>query len=67
MSNVTAEWYLHLWAECPGCKEQVDLLAYQDFWEDRTLAAGENGTPASRDVEVVCPECKREFVVDCVF
>lgn len=29
------------------------------------LEVAEHGTPATKDMEVVCPECGAEFTVDC--
>jgi len=59
---------LRLDCECPSCKEDVDLLRYPDFWSGRgDMIACENGTERSRNLEVVCPECGHEFVVDCQY
>lgn len=65
MSEITACWNISLTCDCPKCSEWVDLLDYPDFWDSRyKLQIGEHGTPSSRDVEVVCPNCGHEFTVD---
>jgi len=60
-----AQWTIELHADCPACKEYVDLLQYADFWDGRgkELQTGQN----KENVEVVCPECGHEFIVDCVY
>lgn len=62
--NVIATWSLSLDCECPNCKEYVDLLDYTDFWGGRTLEPCEHGTENSKDVDVTCPECHHEFLVN---
>ena len=64
---VAAQWDIHLHADCPHCKEWVDLLDYADFWDGRDLEIAEHGTERSRAVEVVCPECGHDFEVDCEY
>lgn len=64
MSNIKASWTIDLWCECPSCKEDVNLLDYDDFWCDRELDACEQGTDRSRDMDVICPKCCHEFQVD---
>lgn len=61
---IDALWDIHLFCKCPHCKEDVDLLDYQDFWDHRdSLNLGET----RKGVEVVCPKCKEEFEVDCYY
>jgi phage FluMu protein Com len=62
---VTATWYLELNCHCPECKEFVDLLEADGFWDDRgtSLNVLEHGTPRTKAVEVVCPKCDHEFEV----
>ena len=67
MNNVTAEWSMSLYCDCPKCFMRVDLLDYPDFWEDRRLDPCEHNTDRSRGVEVRCPECAHEFEVDLVY
>ena len=67
MENPTARWILELVTKCPNCEENVDLLAYQDCWDGRTLRACEHDTDQSKDVEVVCPDCSHEFLVDLIW
>lgn len=63
-AKIYATWSLSLDCECPACKEDVDLLR-ADFWDGReSMQACEHNTEASRDVEVLCPECGHEFKVD---
>ena len=65
--NITAEWSLSLYCDCPKCKMLVDLLDYCDFWDGRNLAPCETMTDRSQGVAVICPECDHEFKVDLVF
>lgn len=67
MSKTTATWTIELNCDCPKCEEYVDLLEFVDFWDGRSLDPGENGTERSEDVDVVCPKCQHEFVVDLVY
>lgn len=64
MTKPVATWSLSLNCDCPACDEYVDLMDMDDFWCDRNLQACESGTPKSRNVEVICPECRHEFKVD---
>jgi hypothetical protein len=62
--TVTAYWDASLDCECPGCKKDVDLLEYADFWDGRNdleIAQQAEG------IEVVCPKCGREFTVNTVW
>jgi C4-type Zn-finger protein len=61
--RLQATWTIELHADCPSCKEYVDLLLYVDFWDGRNLQVGEN----KENQEVVCPECGHEFAVDVVY
>jgi hypothetical protein len=67
MSKLTATWDMSLDTECPNCKQDVDLLDDPGFWDGRTIQAGEHETDATRDMDVVCPKCHHEFVVDLIF
>ena len=64
MANPTATWLICMYAECPKCRKEVDLLEAPDFWDGRKLDLGENLTERCKNVEVVCPECSHEFIVD---
>ena len=61
-----ATWIIQLNCKCPHCDNHVDLLDYADFWDGRKIAAGEHGTERTENMEVVCPECGADFVVNCV-
>ena len=66
--NIYAIWSLSLDCECPGCEKRVNLLYDTDFWDGRgQLKPCEHDTASSRDVEVICPECGWEFMVDLVY
>ena len=69
MSDTIASWNVSLDCECPKCKESVNLLDYADFWDSRSkrIEIGESKTPATTDMEVICPECGYEFTVDCEY
>ena len=59
-----ALWVVHLFAECPHCYEDVDLLDHPEFWDAHgNLEMGEHGTDGSTDLEVDCPECNASFFV----
>lgn len=60
----TATWHISLDAECPACHEYVDLLDAPDFWDGQSLGVGEHMTERSKAVEVECPKCKHEWLVD---
>jgi endogenous inhibitor of DNA gyrase (YacG/DUF329 family) len=62
--NIKAYWSIRLDAECPHCKEEVDLLDVDDFWDGKTFQCVEHGTAKTRNVRVFCPECGEDFVVD---
>lgn len=61
----SAQWYVELRAECPNCKQDVDLLDAPDFWDGRQLDIPEHGTENSNNLEVDCPECGHQFRVCC--
>lgn len=67
LPKVTATWTVELNAECPHCKGWVDVLETPDFWDGRDMEIAEHGTPNSKNVEVVCPDCSKEFAVDCEY
>jgi len=59
-----ATWVIHLFVECPHCKEDVDLMDDPDFLSDNpALKVGEHGTDLSSNLDVTCPECGEEFLV----
>ena len=59
-----ATWELELNCQCPKCEEHVNLLDEVNFWDYRSLDICEYGTDRSRNVDVVCPLCGHDFVVD---
>lgn len=65
--TIEADWCVELNATCPGCEAYVNLLDAPDFWDGRRLEIAEHGTDRSRNIEVVCPKCEREFRVHCVY
>ena len=69
LPHTTADWTLKLHATCPHCKEFVDLLDYGDFWDAHGghLEACEHGTERSKELEVTCPECMKDFTVECQY
>jgi DNA-directed RNA polymerase subunit RPC12/RpoP len=64
-AEITAQWSVELYAECPQCRERVDLLDAPDFWDGRTLDIPEHDTDNSNNLDVVCPRCGDEFKVRC--
>ncbi len=68
MADVTATWEISLNCTCPFCDEDVNLTDHDDFWLDNPrLQVGESNTERSKDMKVICPECKKEFKVDCQY
>lgn len=67
MTSTTATWTVELNCECPGCREDANLLDYADFWHARQLDVGESCTARSTGMLVVCPSCGHEFTVDCAY
>lgn len=65
--TIYAQWDLTLTCDCPHCKEFVDLLEYDNFWEGLELKACEHDTKNSKNVEVRCPNCHKEFTIDCEY
>lgn len=70
MKTITeAFWHIELNCLCPHCGEHVDLLEHADFWHDHTgtLDVCEHGTARSMNLGVTCPECNKDFTVDCLY
>ncbi len=65
--KTTATWSISLDCDCPECGEYVDLLDYPDFWEMTGVDPVEHGTDDTRNLEVICPKCRAEFLVDCEY
>ena len=63
MGKVTAIWSLELICECPKCLHDFDLVQDDNFWVDGCEPI-EHGTSRTKDVEVECPNCSHEFLVD---
>lgn len=62
---IQATWYITLDAQCPHCKQEVDLLNFPDFWDGNShITIGERGTPSSTNVTVTCPMCSEDFKCD---
>lgn len=59
-----ATWNFSLTTHCPYCEEWVDLLDEVDFWDGRHFVPCEHGTDRAQNVEVTCPKCGHEFLVD---
>jgi ribosomal protein S27E len=63
--KLMATWSIRLDTECPACKEDIDLLSADSFWEcNEKLMPIEHNTPRSTGMEVGCPKCGHEFKVD---
>lgn len=60
MSLVTATWTISLWGDCPACGVFVDFADADYFWDGRTL----DFISDAKNVELICPECNREVIVD---
>ncbi len=70
MKNERAFWSFSLDTTCPVCDADFNIEADENYTHtgdsDDPLQVCENGTKRSRDMEVVCPECQAEFLVDCI-
>lgn len=66
VDTATATWSIHLFTDCPGCEDSVDLLDLPDFWDGHRFQPGEHLTPQTTGVEVTCPKCGHEFKCDLV-
>jgi len=64
MAETKARWAMQLYCTCPLCKEDMDLLDEEQFWDGVTFQAIEHETDKTTDVEVWCPECHESFKVD---
>jgi phage FluMu protein Com len=66
--NVKASWSISLDCKCPACKIKFDVLrlAAQPV-QSGSMVPLEVDTVASRDIEVKCPACDHEFLVDCEY
>ena len=64
-AEIEARWDAHLYCDCPNCKERVDLMEADDFWEGRTIEIAEHGTEESDALDVKCPACGHQFEVCC--
>lgn len=67
MENIQAFWDIHLYCECPFCKDYVDLLEFVDFWDGVKFNLGEHDTDRTKGVDVTCPNCEEEFTVDLTY
>ena len=65
VKNEIAIWTVELNCRCPKCDDYVNLLDAADFWDGRQLDVPEHHTERSNNLEVVCPACDHEFLVDC--
>ena len=62
-----ATWSISLDVDCPKCKESVDLMDDDNFWENNNIQACEWGTDKSRNVDAYCKECEHDFKVDLAY
>ena len=69
MSNTTATWSFSLDCECPVCNMQFDVCTSDSAHDlfGNGLQVCEQDTPLSTDIEVICPHCEHEFVIDCEY
>lgn len=63
MSKNTAYWSVTLDFFCPDCDGHTDLMEDPDFFAGG-LEVAEHGTDASKDYEIACQHCHRDFKVD---
>jgi Zn finger protein HypA/HybF involved in hydrogenase expression len=65
--HIDASWTVELNCDCPHCKESVDPLTAPDFWDGTEIELAEHNTERSRNLDVYCPECGKEFTVNCTY
>jgi len=69
--NIKAIWSFSLDTECPKCGEDFDVNSAGEngtcYIEDVRLQVCEQDTYNSKNIEVECPNCKHEFIVDCEY
>lgn len=56
---ITAHWRIKCNVECPYCEDYIDLMDIQYSFEWLPKA----GESDDIEVEVECPNCKRDFTV----
>ena len=61
--NTKAKWVLRLDCSCPKCGGIIDLTVGDVVW-GRNIEACEHGTPRTRNINVFCPNCTKEFLTD---
>lgn len=66
-ADILASWYVSLYAECPSCNEEVDLVENDFFWVDCDVEPIEHGTERADNLPVQCPKCNAEFRVCCEY
>ena len=62
--KIIATWYVSLDVDCPYCSEDINILNLPEIHEIADFDLGESGTKRSTNIEVVCPHCNKEFLVD---
>lgn len=69
MENKKAVWYYELITECPQCNSSINLTDVDghDYVSDLQLDICEQDTIGSKNIDVYCPHCGKEFLVDCVY
>lgn len=67
--NEKAYWSFELRTECPNCEASIDLNDVDGFSyvSDLELEICEQDTDKSKNIDVYCPECGKEFFVDLVY
>lgn len=59
-----ATWDISLVCECPECNDIFDIFNEFDIIQVKDIEIGEHGTNKTTNIEITCPECGSEFLVD---
>ena len=59
-----ATWSCSIFVDCPYCGEQQDLIEHDgDPRINYNIKVGEHGTKRTKNLEVTCLDCEKEFIV----
>jgi len=69
MANIKARWSFELITTCANCLNTINLddVNYYSYVSDLGLEVCEQDTINSTNIEVECPHCNNQFLVDCEY
>lgn len=62
--KASAEWSYELWVTCPYCGNFFDLTRTDQWGEGLFEAFNFFENKKNLDVEVICEECKKDFIIN---